>query len=88
MLASFEKTADHLFDAAYFGQKDSVCGKGPFFFFARFVNLITTHHLPPSHLRCVRVHNNGNPDEYRNRTLQTLAQGGQGPLSSEKTSSL
>ncbi|MCJ8738885.1 hypothetical protein PDJAM_G00040890 [Pangasius djambal] len=25
MLASFEKTADHLFDAAYFGQKDSVC---------------------------------------------------------------
>uniref|UniRef100_A0A2R9AK61 DNA-directed RNA polymerase n=1 Tax=Pan paniscus TaxID=9597 RepID=A0A2R9AK61_PANPA len=24
MLASFEKTADHLFDAAYFGQKDSV----------------------------------------------------------------
>ncbi|XP_059892187.1 DNA-directed RNA polymerase III subunit RPC1 isoform X1 [Gadus macrocephalus] len=26
MLASFEKTADHLFDAAYFGQKDSVCG--------------------------------------------------------------
>lgn len=27
MLASFEKTADHLFDAAYFGQKDSVCGK-------------------------------------------------------------
>lgn len=27
MLASFEKTADHLFDAAYFGQTDSVCGK-------------------------------------------------------------
>ncbi|KTF78899.1 hypothetical protein cypCar_00048181, partial [Cyprinus carpio] len=27
MLASFEKTADHLFDAAYFGQKDSVCGE-------------------------------------------------------------
>lgn len=27
MLASFEKTADHLFDAAYFGQKDSVCGR-------------------------------------------------------------
>lgn len=27
MLASFEKTADHLFDAAYFGQKDSICGK-------------------------------------------------------------
>ncbi|XP_063077819.1 DNA-directed RNA polymerase III subunit RPC1 [Engraulis encrasicolus] len=26
MLASFEKTADHLFDAAYFGQSDSVCG--------------------------------------------------------------
>nr|XP_032834584.1 DNA-directed RNA polymerase III subunit RPC1 isoform X1 [Petromyzon marinus] len=26
MLASFEKTADHLFDAAYFGQEDSVCG--------------------------------------------------------------
>ncbi|XP_033840470.1 DNA-directed RNA polymerase III subunit RPC1 isoform X2 [Periophthalmus magnuspinnatus] len=26
MLASFEKTADHLFDAAYFGQKDLVCG--------------------------------------------------------------
>ncbi|XP_077482360.1 DNA-directed RNA polymerase III subunit RPC1 isoform X1 [Stigmatopora argus] len=26
MLASFEKTADHLFDAAYFGQKDTVCG--------------------------------------------------------------
>lgn len=29
MLASFEKTADHLFDAAYFGQKDSVCGELP-----------------------------------------------------------
>uniref|UniRef100_A0A8B9YQI9 DNA-directed RNA polymerase n=1 Tax=Bos mutus grunniens TaxID=30521 RepID=A0A8B9YQI9_BOSMU len=28
MLASFEKTADHLFDAAYFGQKDSVCDAG------------------------------------------------------------
>ena len=27
MLASFEKTADHLFDAAYFGQKDYVCGR-------------------------------------------------------------
>ncbi|XP_071808638.1 DNA-directed RNA polymerase III subunit RPC1-like isoform X1 [Asterias amurensis] len=26
MLASFEKTADHLFDAAYHGQKDSICG--------------------------------------------------------------
>ncbi|KAF6020050.1 POLR3A [Bugula neritina] len=26
MLASFEKTADHLFEAAYFGQKDVVCG--------------------------------------------------------------
>uniref|UniRef100_A0A671NQ26 DNA-directed RNA polymerase n=1 Tax=Sinocyclocheilus anshuiensis TaxID=1608454 RepID=A0A671NQ26_9TELE len=27
MLASFEKTADHLFESAYFGQKDSVCGE-------------------------------------------------------------
>ncbi|XP_072037718.1 LOW QUALITY PROTEIN: DNA-directed RNA polymerase III subunit RPC1-like [Amphiura filiformis] len=26
MLASFEKTADHLFDASYHGQKDAVCG--------------------------------------------------------------
>ena len=26
MLASFEKTADHLFDAAYFGQKDAIRG--------------------------------------------------------------
>jgi len=26
MLASFEKTAEHLFDAAFFGQKDTVCG--------------------------------------------------------------
>ncbi|XP_038060034.1 DNA-directed RNA polymerase III subunit RPC1-like isoform X2 [Patiria miniata] len=26
MLASFEKTADHLFDAAYHGQKDAICG--------------------------------------------------------------
>ncbi|XP_035735078.1 DNA-directed RNA polymerase III subunit RPC1-like isoform X1 [Vespa mandarinia] len=25
-LASFEKTADHLFDAAYYGQKDIICG--------------------------------------------------------------
>ncbi|KAF7991817.1 hypothetical protein HCN44_010618 [Aphidius gifuensis] len=25
-LASFEKTADHLFDAAYYGQKDEICG--------------------------------------------------------------
>ncbi|XP_058788636.1 DNA-directed RNA polymerase III subunit RPC1 [Phymastichus coffea] len=25
-LASFEKTADHLFDAAYYGQKDAICG--------------------------------------------------------------
>ncbi|XP_018403555.1 PREDICTED: DNA-directed RNA polymerase III subunit RPC1 [Cyphomyrmex costatus] len=25
-LASFEKTADHLFDAAYYGQKDVICG--------------------------------------------------------------
>ena len=26
MLASFEKTSDHLFDAAYFGQKDAIKG--------------------------------------------------------------
>ena len=26
MLASFEKTADHLFDAAYYGQKDEING--------------------------------------------------------------
>merc|ERR1719195_2147440 len=26
MLASFEKTADHLFDAAYYGQKDAIRG--------------------------------------------------------------
>ncbi|XP_071952923.1 DNA-directed RNA polymerase III subunit RPC1-like [Antedon mediterranea] len=26
MLASFEKTADHLFDAAYHGQRDIICG--------------------------------------------------------------
>lgn len=26
MLASFEKTMDHLFDAAYFGQEDQICG--------------------------------------------------------------
>lgn len=26
MLASFEKTADHLFDAAYYGQKDAITG--------------------------------------------------------------
>ena len=26
MLASFEKTADHLFDAAYYGQKDVING--------------------------------------------------------------
>ncbi|XP_064623865.1 DNA-directed RNA polymerase III subunit RPC1-like [Lineus longissimus] len=26
MLASFEKTADHLFEAAYHGQKDEICG--------------------------------------------------------------
>ena len=26
MLASFEKTADHLFDAAYYGQHDDVTG--------------------------------------------------------------
>ncbi|XP_013774384.1 DNA-directed RNA polymerase III subunit RPC1-like [Limulus polyphemus] len=26
MLASFERTADHLFDAAYFGQKDAITG--------------------------------------------------------------
>ena len=26
MLASFEKTADHLFDAAYYGQKDEISG--------------------------------------------------------------
>lgn len=25
-LASFEKTADHLFDAAYYGQTDAICG--------------------------------------------------------------
>ncbi|EFN78064.1 DNA-directed RNA polymerase III subunit RPC1 [Harpegnathos saltator] len=25
-LASFEKTADHLFDAAYYGQSDTICG--------------------------------------------------------------
>ncbi|XP_043285852.1 DNA-directed RNA polymerase III subunit RPC1 [Venturia canescens] len=25
-LASFEKTADHLFDAAYYGQRDAICG--------------------------------------------------------------
>ena len=26
MLASFEKTSDHLFDAAYYGQKDAIKG--------------------------------------------------------------
>ncbi|KAK6965965.1 DNA-directed RNA polymerase III subunit RPC1 [Biomphalaria glabrata] len=26
MLASFEKTAEHLFQAAYFGQRDAICG--------------------------------------------------------------
>ena len=26
MLASFEKTSDHLFDAAYYGQKDAIRG--------------------------------------------------------------
>ena len=26
MLASFEKTSDHLFDAAYYGQKDAISG--------------------------------------------------------------
>ena len=26
MLASFEKTADHLFDAAYYGQRDAIKG--------------------------------------------------------------
>jgi DNA-directed RNA polymerase III subunit RPC1 len=26
MLASFEKTADHLFDAAFHGQRDAICG--------------------------------------------------------------
>ncbi|XP_030835383.1 DNA-directed RNA polymerase III subunit RPC1 isoform X1 [Strongylocentrotus purpuratus] len=26
MLASFERTSDHLFEAAYFGQKDAICG--------------------------------------------------------------
>ncbi|XP_072164609.1 DNA-directed RNA polymerase III subunit RPC1-like [Diadema setosum] len=26
MLASFERTSDHLFDAAYYGQKDAICG--------------------------------------------------------------
>lgn len=26
MLASFERTSDHLFDAAYYGQKDTICG--------------------------------------------------------------
>ena len=26
MLASFERTSDHLFDAAYYGEKDAICG--------------------------------------------------------------
>ena len=26
MFFQFEKTADHLFDAAYYGQKDAICG--------------------------------------------------------------
>jgi len=26
MLASFERTADHLFDASYYGQKEPICG--------------------------------------------------------------
>jgi len=26
MLASFERTIDHLYDAAYHGQKDTICG--------------------------------------------------------------
>ena len=26
MLASFEKTTDHLFEASYFGQEDEICG--------------------------------------------------------------
>lgn len=25
-LLQFEKTADHLFDSAYYGQKDAICG--------------------------------------------------------------
>lgn len=50
MLASFEKTADHLFDASYFGQKDSVCGKCPFRDETEAcpVILIRHHHPPPS----------------------------------------
>lgn len=26
VLASFERTTDHLYDAAYHGQKDTICG--------------------------------------------------------------
>lgn len=50
MLASFEKTADHLFDASYFGQKDSVCGKCLFCeeTDACLVIFIRRRHLPPS----------------------------------------
>lgn len=46
MLASFEKTADHLFDAAYFGQKDSVCGKP----FLKNTSLKYIYFIFPSHL--------------------------------------
>lgn len=80
MLASFEKTADHLFDAAYFGQKDSVCGKCLLRDALRASSaelgiIVINYHLLPSPLRSVRVHHNGDPDEYRNRTVQTFAQG-------------
>ena len=33
MLASFEKTTDHLFEAAYYGQEDEIYGKNTKFLF-------------------------------------------------------
>jgi len=41
MLASFEKTADHLFEAAYYGQKDVICGVSECIIMGKPINLGT-----------------------------------------------
>merc|ERR1719150_950103 len=50
MLASFERTADHLFEAAYFGQNETISGVSERIIFGMPIkvgaNLMSLHHQP------------------------------------------
>lgn len=92
MLASFEKTADHLFDAAYFGQKDSVCGRcheGVEAESPPQPQMVFTPPTPQTPVcRSVRVHYHGNTHEHRDGPVQAATQGREGPGPGDQASPL